>query len=892
MTADRLRRIALAVVEAAAWLAPETARGSWRAQWRADLWHRCDALDRAGLVNARTSRVVIARAVGAARHAAYLRLAAFTRGERMIRYDLVHALRMLRGRPAFTAVAVLTLAVGIGANAVIFSWIEATLLDAMPGIRDRGSVVALYGTTATRDDLSLSYPNYRDLRDAAVPGIDGIAVFSVGALGWRTEQGAERVWGEIVSGNFFDLLGVTAARGRVLTPADDKTPGAHPVVVVSHRFWQRRLGGRDDVIGQTLVLNTQPFVVVGVTPPDFHGSQPLIALDVFLPIAMQSSFIPGDRLAQRGSGWLNALVRLGPEATRDTVQPGLDVVAARLATAHPDINAGRGLRVYPLWRQPSGGSSMLLPVMAVLGGLVALLLAAVCANLASLLLARATGRQRELAVRRSLGASRAQIVGLLTAETVVLALAGGLLAAVFARWSGDLLRAFLPPMPLPVAIDAGLKPAVLAFATIVSLAVGLVLGVLPGLEAARMDVVSPLKDGAPGSSGRWRRHWLRQGLIVGQVATALVLLVSAGLFVRTLDRARALDPGYAARDGIVGALGMSSAGYDEPRALETYRRLVDELRQTPGVAAAAVGQRLPLTMTESSDRSVDVEGYVPQPGEEMTVYYASVGPGYFDTLRLPLVAGRDVSDRDRAGSPDVAIVNQTMARRYWPDGRALGGKVKAGDRWLEVVGIAGDAKYASLNEPPRAFMYLPVDQWYRPGMRLVVRTVGAPEAMVGAVREAVRRVDPALPLFDVQTLAEHRAFSFFVFELTATLLGAFGVVAALLAGLGLYGVVAQSVGQRTREIGVRMSLGATAGDVRRLVVGQGVRLAGVGVVLGLAAAFPLTRLFAPQLVGVAAHDPVSYGATALSLAAVVALACYLPARRAARLDPVQALRKE
>lgn len=892
MTGDRLRRLAFAVIDVAAWLAPQSARPAWRAQWRADVWHRCDALDRAGLVNARTSRAVLARTGGAAAHAAHLRLAAVTRGERMFRHDLVFALRTLRGRPAFTAVAVLTLAVGIGANAVIFSWIEATLLDAMPGIRDRGSVAALYGTTSTRDDLSLSYPNYRDLRTAAIPGLDDVAVFATGALGWRTAQGAERVWGEIVSGNFFTLLGVTAAHGRVLTAADDVRPGGHPVVVVSHRFWQRRLGGRTDAVGQTLILNTQPFVVVGVTPPDFHGSQPLLAIDVFLPMAMQASFIPGERLAQRGSGWLNALVRLAPGATRGSVQPALDVVAARLATTHAEVNAGRGLRLYPLWRQPSGGSSMLLPVMTVLGGLVALLLAVVCANLASLLLARAAGRQRELAVRRSLGATRGQIVALLTAETVVIALAGGVLAAVVARWSGDLLRAFLPPMPIPVAIDAGLEPAVLAFATAISLIAGLVLGALPGLEAARMDVVSPLKDGAAGSSGRWRRHWLRQGLIVGQVATALVLLVSAGLFVRTLDRARALDPGYAARDGIVGALGMSSAGYDDARALDAYRRVVDEVRRTPGVVAAAVGQRLPLTMTESSDRAVDVEGYVPQPGEEMTVYYASVGPGYFDTLRLPLIAGRDVSDRDRAGSPDVVIVNQTMARRYWPEGRALGGKVKAGDRWLEVVGIAADAKYSSLSEGPRAFMYLPVDQWYRPGMRLVVRTAGPPEPTIAAVRDAVRRVDPALPLFDVQTLAEHRAFSFFLFEMTATLLGAFGAIAALLAGLGLYGVVAQSVGQRTREFGVRVSLGATAGDVRRLVVGQGVRLAGAGVALGLAAAFPLTRLFAPQLLGVAAHDPVSYGATALALAAVVGLACYLPARRAARLDPVQALRKE
>ncbi len=510
----------------------------------------------------------------------------------------------------------------------------------------------------------------------------------------------------------------------------------------------------------------------------------------------------------------------------------------------------------------------------------------------SLLLARATGRQRELAVRRSLGATRGQIVRLLTAETVLLALAGGVLAGIAARWSGALLGAFLPPMPIPVVIDAGLKPAVLLFATAVSVVAGLLLGIVPGLHASRVDVLTPLKDGSGGNSGAWRRGWLRQGLIVGQVATALVLLVSAGLFLRTLDAARDLDPGFTARDGVVGALDMTAAGYDEARALATFRRLVEVVRAVPGVDAATVGQRLPLTMTDSSDRSVDVAGYTPRVGEEMTVYYASVGPGYFDTLGLRVHDGRDFTASDGRGAPDVAIVNATMARRYWPDGRALGGKVKAGDRWLEVVGVAADAKYASLSESPKAFMYLPVDQWYRSGMRLVVRTAGPPAAHLAAIRRAVQEVDPGLPLFDVQTLAEHRAFSFFVFELAATLLGAFGAIAALLAGLGLYGVIAHSVAQRTREIGVRVSLGATAGDIRTLVLKQGATLAALGVVAGVALAVPITRLFASQLLGVGALDPISYTATGVVVTALAATACYLPARRAARLDPVLALRKE
>jgi predicted permease len=890
MTASRLRRVLFGLVDAVAWLAPAGERDRFRAQWHADLWHRCDALDRAGLINARTARALAGRASGAARHALHLRL--HHGGRDMIWHDLRHGLRTLGARPGFAAVAILTLALGIGANAVIFSWIEATLLNPMPGVRDARSLTAVHFTTASRDDLSLSYPNYLDLRDAAVPGVAGVAAFSTGALGLRTADGAERVWGQVVSGNLFDVIGVQAARGRVLTPDDDRTPGGHPVVVVSHAFWQRRLGGRDDIVGSPLTLNTQAFTVIGVTPEGFHGTQPLLALDVFLPMAMQATLGPGDRLGQRGSGFLQGLVRLAPGASMADAQTGLDVLAARLAAAYPDINAGRGLRLYRLWRQPSGGSSMLLPVMTVLGGLVALLLAVVCANMGSLLLARANGRQRELAVRRSLGATRGQIVRLLTAETVLLAMGGGLLASAVAQWSGALLRAFMPPMPIPVVIDAGLKPAVLIFATAVSVVAGLLLGVVPGLHASRVDVLTPLKDGSGGNSGAWRRGWLRQGLIVGQVATALVLLVSAGLFVRTLDAARRLDPGFAARDGVVGALDMAAAGYDEARALATFRRLVTALGAVPGVEAAAVGQRLPLTMTDSSDRSVDVAGYTPRPGEEMTVYYASVGEGYFDALRLPLVTGRDITARDTRDAPDVAVVNETMARRYWPDGQAIGGKVKAGDRWLEVVGIVADAKYASLSEAPRAFMYLPVDQWYRAGMRLVVRTTGPPDAHLAAIRGAVRQVDPGLPLFDIQTLAEHRAFSFFVFELAATLLGAFGVIAALLAGLGLYGVIAHSVAQRTREIGVRMSLGATAGEIRGLVVKQGATLAALGVVVGLALAVPITRLFAPQLLGVGPLDPVSYAATGLALAALAAAACYVPARRASQLDPVAALRKE
>jgi predicted permease len=404
--------------------------------------------------------------------------------------------------------------------------------------------------------------------------------------------------------------------------------------------------------------------------------------------------------------------------------------------------------------------------------------------------------------------------------------------------------------------------------------------------------VTPLKDGGTGGGTVWRRGWLRQGLIVAQVALALVLLVSAGLFVRTLDAARRLDPGFRARQGLVGAIDVMPAGYDEARGKQLFARLVEEVRALPGVEAAAIGQRLPLTMTESSDRRVDVEGYAPAPGEEMTTYYASVGPGYFDTLQMALVDGRDFTARDTVDAPPVVIVNETMARRYWQGRRALGGRVRVGDRWAEVVGVARDAKYAALNESPRAFMYLPVDQTYRPNMRLIVRTEGPPDAVAGSLRQALQRIDPDVPLFDLQTLAQHRAFAFFLFEMAATLLGFFGGTAMLLATLGLYGVVAHSVGMRTREIGVRMSLGASASDVRRMVIRQGLTLAAIGIAVGLASGIVVTRLFASQLMGVTPYDPVSYALTAVLLVVTATAACYLPARRAARLNPVEALRIE
>lgn len=808
----------------------------------------------------------------------------------MLLTDLRHAARLLVRRPLFTAVATLTLGLGIAANAVIFSWVDSLLLNPLGGVANQRELAVVTATTSTRDGLSLSHPNYLDVRTARGGALRDLAVFATTAMSLGTDAGAERVWGQLFSGNMFDLLGVRAARGRLLTEADDRTPGAHPVVVLSHTFWQQRFGGNDRVLGQTLRLNGQAFTVVGVTAPGFRGTQAALGYDLFVPMMMERTFFAGDRLQKRGDGWLQALARRAPGRGLADVQAELDVVAARMVLAYPDVNDGRGLRAFELWRSPNGGQNMLMPAFAVLGGIVGLLLLLVCANLAGLLLARAAGRGRELALRHALGANRARLVQQLLVESTLLAALGGAVGVVAARWSGALLRAFIPPLSVPIAIDAGISWRVAFFTAAVSLAAGLALGLLPAWQASRASIRTALQEGS-GASTTWRKGRLRQGLVVVQVAVALVLLASAGLFVRSMKAARQLDPGFGARQGLIGAVDFLAAGYDEPRGRAAHARLLQDVRAVPGVEAVALARRAPLTGTDSSDRTVEIDGYLPAPGEDMNVYYNQVSDGFFETLRISLVEGRGFEPRDASTSPSL-VVSEVMARRFWPGRSALGGRVKVGGQWATVIGVARDGKYGSMTESPRSFMYLPLSHFYRPDVRIVARTSGPPADTVPALRQAVARIDPALPLFDVTTIQEHVAFAFFLFSLLATLLALFGAVATGLAALGLYGVMALSVAQRTREMGVRLSLGASAQDIAGLIVRQGLTLVALGVCVGLALMLVLSRLVASQLVGISPFDPAAYGATVLTVVLVAGLACAVPARAALRLDPLAALRTE
>jgi predicted permease len=878
-------RAALALVAASAPLVPAPLRSRWRRQWQGDLWYQATAAPAGG--PARSLLSLLSRALGAPAHAATLRARQWR--STMLLHDLRAAWRTFGREPWFAVIATLTLALGTGANTTVFSWIDALAFDPIPAVARDRELVSLQFAQGSRDDLSFSYPNYVDVRDAAAAEFAGIAAYDLVALNVRLDDEPERVWGEIATANLFEVLGVQPAHGRLLQPADDRAPGAAPVVVISHGFWQRRLSGDPAAVGRVVQINGRPFTIVGVAPPGFIGPMNGLAADMWLPMMMQRDVTPGDRLQARGSGWLQAFGRLAPGVTRAQAQAALDVVAARLAQAHPELNGQRRLVVTPIWRD--GVGAVLLPVLGVVLGVTVVVLLIACANVAGLLLARAGRRQREMAVRLAIGASRGQLVRQLLAESAVLAAAGGAAALVVTIWTSRLLAAALPPLPFPVQVGGDVNWRVFLFAIAVSSITALVFGLVPALAASRPAVAPLLKDTAGASGGGHRRARLRQLLVISQVALAVVLLTGAGLFLRTLQHASRIDPGFDLRSGIFARFDVQAAALDDTSGPLFYRDLLRAVRSVPGATDATLSTFVPLTVGGSSDTSVEIEGYARPPREEMTIYYSMVAPRYFETLGLPIVGGRSFTEQDAGPAPLAVIVNETMAQRYWADGQAIGKRLNYGSGWATIVGVARDGKYNAVNEPPANFMYLPIYQAFRSDAALLVRTAVAPEAVVDDVRTTVRRINPNLPLFDVMTVDEHLRGAVLLPRIAAWLLGLFGAIALGLATIGLYGVLAYIASQRTQEIGIRMAIGADRAIILRQFLGHGLRLALAGIAIGTALAALAMPLLESQLVGVAATDPLAYGGTMIALAGAAALASYLPARRAARIDPLRALRQ-
>ena len=811
--------------------------------------------------------------------------------------DLRFALRLMARKPALTAMAVVSLALGIGVNSSIFTLVNAVLLRDPPISRpDR--VVEVY--TSSSDGFrygTSSAPDYFDLRDSN-DVFSGLAATRTYPVTFDDGESTDLLMGEIVSGNYFDVLGVRAHIGRTFLPAEDRTPGTHPVVVLGYDFWQRRFAADPAVLGRTLKLNGRELEVVGVAAASFKGTLPAFRIELWLPLQMADQLGERPILERRGSRSLMLKGRLADGVSLEEAQAQLGTLARRLAAEYPETNEGREVTLVPTrdvilnpgFDGPARG------VAGFLMAIVGLVLLIACSNIANLFLARASDRRKELALRLALGSGRGRLVRQLLTESLLIAFLGGLASLLFATWTARLLAGFRPPIPVPMALELGIDLKVLAFTLLLAALTGVLCGLAPALQASRPELVPALKNEGAGLGRGYRRLGLRNLLVVGQVAVSTLLLIGSGLFIRSLMNAQAIDPGFTLRRGVAATLLPKLGGaYTDAEAELLYRDLLERARALPGVSSAAVAEFLPLGLA-ISNKEVWVEGQELGEGEDPpAIDTMAIGPGYFRTLGIALARGRDFSDRDDASAPGAVIVNQTMARRTWPGEDPLGQRLRFDDGLdapvYEVVGVAADGKYRTLGEAPRPYLYTPYAQTGDFMLTLIVASNREGETLA-AVRRLLDEVDPHLPTFEIKTLSEHLDIMLFAPRMGAALLAAMGLLGLLLASVGLYGVVAYSVARRTREIGVRLALGAGKGDVLGMVVREGMVLVAVGVVLGVGLALLVTRALQGFLYGITASDPLTYVAVSLFLLAVAWLANFLPARRATGIDPILALRYE
>lgn len=810
--------------------------------------------------------------------------------------DLRLAARQLLRRPSLSGLAVLSLALGIGVNSAMFSIVNAVLLRDLPAARP-GELVEVYTSDSGGFRYATSsYPDYRDFRRASTSFAE-LAAWQGAILTFDAGERPALLFGEEVSANYFDLLEVRPALGRWFLPEEEASYGTHPVVVLSHTFWQQHFAGSRDVLGRSIRLNGTPFTVVGVAAPTLRGSFPAFRTELWLPLVMHDAISEDADLEERGSRSLFLKGRLAPGVTAREAQAELATLAARLAAAHPDTNEDREISVVPSLQVAlnPGFDGPLLGVAGLLMVVVALVLLIACSNIANLLLARAADRHREIAVRLALGAGRGRLIRQLLSESLLLALAGGVAGLLLADWLVRLIVGFRPPLPVPLSLDLSVDARVLAFNFAVATAAGLLCGLAPALRGSRPRLVPALKGEAEFLGRRYRKLGLRNVLVVAQVAVSTVLLLGAGLFVRSLIAAQSIDPGFSLRKGVVAqvALGFGS-GYSEEEGRVFFRRLEERVAALPGVRSAALAEHLPLGLAVHT-KGVELDG-VDLTGQEddNEVDTAAVGPGYFETLGISLPWGRAFGDEDGPGDPAVVIVNETAARRFWPGESPLGKRLrfKEGEPWREVVGVAADGKYRTLGEEPRPFIYRSFRQDYSSFVTLAVAGTADEADLLRAVRHEVETLDPDVPLFDIRTVSEHLSIMLFPARLGAWLLAAFGALGLVLASVGLYGVVAYAVSQRTREVGIRRAIGAQNGDVLRLIVREGMALVAVGSAVGLAVALVAARGLGSLLYGVHPADPVTFVAVPLLLAGVALLANLLPARRATAIDPMEALRRE
>ena len=807
--------------------------------------------------------------------------------------DLRFGARMLRRSPGFAILAILCLTLGIGTNAAVFSWIEGILIRPYPLVAHQDRMFALGGTTrGETEGHGLSYPDFVDLEKNSTL-FESFIVDRIVGTTLSVGDRAERATGGIVSANYFDALGVRPILGRGFRPEEGTGRNAHPVTVISYLTWQDRYKGDPEIIGKTQYLNGVQHTIIGVAPEKFHGTFIGYSFNFWVPTSMQETFdSTGYKLEDRGAQWIESYAFLKPGVTRQQAQSELSAIAERLENDYPQTNRGQGFELFPLWKTPFNAVGNLSPTLAITTAVAFFVLLIACANVSNLLLARSLVRRHEMTMRLALGAGRRRLIKQLFTEGLLLSLiaaAGGIMVAYWCRNALVLLS----PTRIPgITIDypGQLDWRVLALSVAVCIGSTMLFALIPAIQASHVDLSGALKSEGGGVLGGSSRSRLRSALVFVQVALSFVLIAGTGLLLRSLVQMQNSDPGFSTRNVVVSAADLLSAGYKPDRAKIFYEQLLERIRALPGVQSAALARVRPFSYSVYSSAPLEIEGYQPPRNEQVAADYNQVGEGYFSTIGIPIVAGREFTRNDDENAPPVAIVNETMAAKYWPGKNAIGQRLKVKDKWMEVVGLSKDSKYQTMLEAPKPFFYVPIRQNFVVQNGFIIRTDQSAAAIMNALAREIHALDPNLAPLDTITIQEQVDRMSYTQRLAVTLVAVFGGMALFLAAIGLYAVMSYAVSQSTRELGLRMALGAGASDLLRLVMSRGLLLTAGGVALGAVAALALTRLMGNLLYQVSPRDPLAFGSAFVIMTIVVGAACFFPAWRATRIDPVRALR--
>lgn len=805
--------------------------------------------------------------------------------------DIRYGARMMMRKPVVTLAAVLSLGLGIGSCSIIFTWLRAVYLRPLPGVANSGSLVTINASYGPREGYSNSYLDYQHYRDHAEV-FDGVIGHEFVMYNVSSNRTPEVITGSPVTGNYFDVLGVRPHLGRTFRPDEDQAEGRDAVAVISYSLWQRRFAGDPAVPGKSIHINSVPFTIIGVAPQGFAGVYGGLAQEIWIPMKMNNRVAGAGSQVTDANSWFQIMARLKPGVSIEQASANLVSVSRQIRDSYRKSDKGFAAKVYPLHRAQRGLQSGLFPFVSILAVVVGLVLLIACLNVANLLLARAAERTKEITVRLALGASAGRLLRQLLTESVMLSMLGGILGLVLTLLFGDSLNKLVPIPGIALGLDMQTDSGIVLFLFAISMACGIGFGFAPAWLVSRTSIATTMKEQAGGVVGGGGQ-WLRNGLVVAQIALSLMALVGAGLFGRSLNNALSMSPGFEVEHALIAEVNPDLSQYSVDRGKRFYAELIGQLRRTPGVKSATITSFIPLSGSGGGNtRRIEIEGRPVDPDRPLSVVTDMHGPGFFSTMGIPMLLGREFGDQDGAGAPRVAVVNETFVKQLLPGRDPIGARLKVGREEYSIVGVSKDHKYRNLQERASPCLFVPIQQSYAGSAIVVVRGTSSNSGLLPALRNAVASLDADMPLARPMSLAENVAASFAEQRITTILLSAFSIVAVVLALIGLYGIMSAFVGARVREIGLRMALGADRGNILTMVLRRGVVLVAIGVAVGLVLTGFLTQLVVSMLYGVGAFDVPTFGGVALTLIAAGGVACWIPARRAASVDPMTALRLE